>query len=112
MELLWRSGALAVRDVVKQLGATLAYTTIMTTLDRLYKKGLLAREKDGNAYLYRASLTRDDFHRRVAEQTVASLLAKSHDPVLAGFVDAAVTSDARNLARLERLIAERRRGKK
>lgn len=112
MELLWCAEVVAVRDVVKQLRGTHAYTTVMTTLDRLYKKGFLAREKDGAAFHYRASFSRDEFHRRIVEQTVSPLLAKSAHPVLAGFIDAAATSDARNLERLERLIAERRKAKK
>jgi predicted transcriptional regulator len=112
MELVWRADALPVRDVVRGLGGTLAYTTVMTTLDRLFKKGLLAREKDGNAFVYRAALSRDDYHRRAVEQAVAALLEKSADPVLAGFVDAAAASDRRNLARLEQLIAAHRRGRR
>ena len=112
MELVWRADALAVRDVVRALGAKLAYTTVMTTLDRLFKKGLLAREKEGNAFVYRAALSRDDYHRRMVEDAVGALLAKSAVPVLAGFVDAAAASDEKNLARLERLIAERRRGRR
>ena len=112
MELLWQADALAVREVVRQLSGQLAYTTVMTTLDRLFKKGLLGRDKDGNAFIYRATLSRDDYHRHLIEEAVSGLLAKSADPVLAGFVDAAAASDTRYLDRLERLIAERRKAKR
>jgi hypothetical protein len=44
MEILWRRGQSNVHDVVAELGRPLAYTTVMTTLDRLYKKGLLDRQ--------------------------------------------------------------------
>jgi predicted transcriptional regulator len=84
----------------------------MTTLDRLFKKGLLAREKQGNAFVYRAAISRDAYHRRLIEEAVGALLARSADPVLAGFVDAAAASDEKNLGRLERLIAERRKAKR
>lgn len=107
--MMWRGGDASVREVVRRLPRKRAYTTIMTTLDRLHTKGLLARAKEGNAFRYRAALSRDDFHRRVVEQTVSGLLARSADPVLAGFVDAAAAVDEENLVRLERLIAERRR---
>ena len=43
MEILWSNGASSVRDVVPKLSRPLAYTTVMTTLDRLFKKGLLDR---------------------------------------------------------------------
>jgi predicted transcriptional regulator len=112
LEVMWRAGDASVREMMRRLPRKRAYTTIMTTLDRLHTKGLLARAKEGNAFRYRVALSRDDFHRRVAEETVSSLLARSADPVLAGFVDAAAAIDEGNLVRLERLIAERRRTRK
>ena len=45
MEVLWSHGESSVRDVVSKLSRPLAYTTVMTTLDRLFKKGLLDRHK-------------------------------------------------------------------
>jgi predicted transcriptional regulator len=112
MEIVWESAPISVRDVARMLGGRLAYTTVMTTLDRLHKKGLLDRDKDGTAFVYRSALDRDEFHRRLVEETVSGLLEKSADPVLAGFVDAAAAVDADNLARLEQLIAARRRSGK
>ncbi|MHB8873243.1 MAG: BlaI/MecI/CopY family transcriptional regulator [Myxococcaceae bacterium] len=113
MEALWRSGALPVRDVCARLkgGPALAYTTVMTTLDRLYKKGLLKRHKDGNAFVYEPALTRDEYRRRIVEHTVSGLIDRRSDAesVLAAFVDAAADVDEDNLKRLEELIAERRR---
>ena len=111
MQLVWSEPApLPVREVGRRLGRRLAYTTVMTTLDRLYKKGLLDRAKEGNAFLYRARMDRDQYHRRVVEGAVSELLASSSEPVLAGFIDAALSVDRHNLARLEQLLAERRRG--
>ena len=112
MAVLWDAGAGNVREGARALGGKLAYTTVMTTLDRLHKKGLLARAKQGSAFLYQAALSRDEYHRRLVEETVVGLLERSSDPVLAGFVDAAATVDEENLARLERLIAARRRSGK
>jgi len=113
MQILWRTGPLSVREVNQHLGANaLAHTTVMTTLDRLFKKGLLSRAKDGVAYIYRAALSRDEFQQRLVEATVSGLMSQGGDaePVLAAFVDAAADLDEENLARLEALIAERRRG--
>jgi predicted transcriptional regulator len=109
MEVMWRGGAASVREVARQLSRKRAYTTVMTTLDRLHTKGLVVRVKEGNAFVYRAALSRDEFHRRIVEETVSDLLATSAGAVLAGFVDAAAAVDEENLARLQRLIAERRR---
>lgn len=108
MDVMWDGDARTVREVAARIGRRLAYTTVMTTLDRLHKKGLLARVREGNAFRYRAAVTRDEFHRRLVEDTVAGLLAQSADSALAGFLDAAEAVDEENLARLERLIARRR----
>lgn len=63
MEQLWAaSDALTVREVHEQLAASrdLAYTTVMTVLDRLAKKGLTERERDGKAWRYRAAAPREE----------------------------------------------------
>ena len=113
MAILWNDGALSVREVCGRMGGGApAYTTVMTTLDRLFKKGLLARDKDGNAFVYRPAMTRDAYQRRVVEAAVSQLMADSADPVLAAFVDVAAGMDRKNLERMERLIAERRRSRK
>lgn len=113
MEVLWTTGALAVREVCAKLKGKppLAYTTVMTTLDRLFKKGLLERKKEGTAFIYEAALNRDEYRRRVVESTMSGLMGRSNDanPVLAAFVDAAAEVGEENLRLLEELIAERRR---
>lgn len=61
MDLLWReSDALTVREIRRELsgGRDRAYTTVMTVLDRLYRKGFVHRERDGRAYRYRAAQSR------------------------------------------------------
>jgi len=114
MDVLWaHPGAMAVREVCGRLKSDSppAYTTVMTTLDRLFKKGLLERHKDGTAFLYQTAMTRDEYRRRIVGSTVAGLMEQSSDsdPVLSAFVDAAADVDEENLKRLEKLIAERRR---
>ncbi|MFG1628842.1 BlaI/MecI/CopY family transcriptional regulator [Kribbella sp. NPDC049227] len=63
MERLWAApAALTVREVHEQLADTreLAYTTVMTVLDRLAKKKLTERERDGKAWRYRAASPREE----------------------------------------------------
>jgi predicted transcriptional regulator len=110
MTLLWDEHPLSVREVQRKLARSrLAYTTVMTTLDRLYKKGLLARAKVGLAFAYRPAIERDEYQRRIVEAAVTPLLAESAGSVLAAFVDVAADVSTENLNRLEKLIAERRR---
>ena len=60
MDTIWRGGDLSVREVQGQLANPAAYTTVMTTLDRLFKKGLVHRRRDGRAFLYTAALERHE----------------------------------------------------
>lgn len=110
MEILWETSPLSVREVKGHLRRSkLAYTTVMTTLDRLYKKGLLARTKNGLAFVYQPALDRAEYQRRVVHAALAPLLEQGAGPVLAAFVDVAAGSDTENLDHLERLIAARRK---
>lgn len=109
MELLWSESPLSVRAVCDRAGGGLAYTTIMTTLDRLYKKRLLRRHKDGNAFLYEPAMDRAEYQRRVVEAALTPLMEHGAAPVLAAFVEVAADLDEANLAQLERLIASHRR---
>src|SRR5215204_4674127 len=105
MELLWKEHPLSVREVRTRLGrARLAYTTVMTTLDRLYKKGLLARTKNGLAFVYQPAIDRAEYQRRVVQAALTPLLEQGAAPVLAAFVEVAADLDENHLAQLERLI--------
>ena len=63
MEVVWHTDQpVRVRDVLERLDPDrpLAYTTIMTVLDNLHRKGWVERERDGRAYRYRPALSRED----------------------------------------------------
>ena len=104
-----------VRDVCEQMSSNVAYTTVMTTMDRLFKKGLLARRKVGRAFVYRAAATRDEIEGAVATELVQSLLQRHGNeplPILSSLVDAVSDRDRALLDELERLIREKRRATK
>jgi predicted transcriptional regulator len=84
-----RGGDARVRDLQPSFPET-AYTTLMTTLDRLHRKGVLERAIEGRAFVYRPRLTR--------AEAVLSLL-----------VEEVGSLDADALDALERLVRERRR---
>ncbi|WP_132298749.1 BlaI/MecI/CopY family transcriptional regulator [Kribbella sp. VKM Ac-2568] len=106
MEQLWAAdGALTVREVHERLAGTrdLAYTTVMTVLDRLAKKKLTERERDGKAWRYKAAAPREE----MAADLMRDALDRAGDrrEALVRFVgqvsdeEAALLRDA--LARLE-----------
>jgi predicted transcriptional regulator len=112
MTILWKEHPLSVRDVCTRMKRSkLAYTTVMTTLDRLHNKGLLARTKQGNAFLYLPAIDRAEYQRRVVETALAPMFEQGAAPVLAAFVDIAAQVDEANLVKLEKLIADHKRRK-
>ena len=111
LDLLWRSrGERSVREVQDDLQGSLAYTTVMTTLDRLFKKGLLNRKRDGQAYLYATRVSREAFAAGLLKRSLDRILgAGSATPLLASFVDAVSEHDRELLPELERLVRARER---
>jgi predicted transcriptional regulator len=103
MEILWSRGESSVRDVVQKLARPLAYTTVMTTVDRLFKKGLLDRRKEERAFLYVARYSRTEWDLKRAD-TLISCLVDS-----AGSQDSALLEDLENKIRLKRIELESRR---
>ena len=111
LEETWRRGETSVRDIVISFNEQVAYTTVMTTLDRLYKKRLLKRRKDGRAFIYSPLVTRAEFEQGIAEDVIDGLLgsgAGGVEPVLACIVDAVSEHDRELLDELDRLIKEKR----
>src|SRR5205823_8539319 len=74
LALVWERGDTSVRDACEHLGSAVAYTTVMTTMDRLFKKRLLSRRKVGRAFVYHATATREELEGAVAAELVQTLL--------------------------------------
>ncbi len=112
LEETWRLGEVSVRDIHRAFDERVAYTTLMTTLDRLFKKKLLQRRKYGRAFLYAALVSSDDFDRGIKEDVIDGLLGHGADevePILACIVDTVSERDRELLDELERLIQEKKR---
>jgi predicted transcriptional regulator len=110
LDALWSRGCpCSVRDLQPAFPA-IAYTTLMTTLDRLHRKGLLVREKQGRAFLYAPRDSREQFRAALAGGTLAPILAdpRGAGALLSFFVDAVGDTDQALLDELERLIREKR----
>lgn len=74
MGILWRSKECSVHDVVARLRQPRSYTTIMTTMSRLFQKGLLSRKPVERRFLYTACRTRQDVERAYVGNLVSDLL--------------------------------------
>jgi predicted transcriptional regulator len=111
LEVLWHRGNATVREVVDHGCQDLAYTTVMTTLDRLYKKNLLTREAEGRAFRYVPRLTREELQREAAGEAFRQLLDASSAPSLplSYLVEILTERDAQLLDDLRRVVEAKRR---
>ena len=112
MEVMWLTGTCNVRDVVRNLDRDLAYTTVMTTMDRLYKKGLLDRTKCERAFLYSARVSKESWERQRTGDLLAGFLSgtqPSREMLLSCLVDAVGEHDPNLLDELEAKIQSKRR---
>ncbi|TNE89981.1 MAG: BlaI/MecI/CopY family transcriptional regulator [Deltaproteobacteria bacterium] len=107
LDTLWQGGQWSVRDVYDEVGAGLAYTTIATVLDRLHAKGRVQREKEGVAWRYHATRTKEE----ALAAEVGRVLQRADgasEPLLVAFLDEFEQVDPEALDRLEALIRARR----
>lgn len=107
MNEVWRQKEVNVRAVELAFGERLAYTTIMSTLDRLFKKGFLDRRKEGRAFFYTSRFTLSELERSLTEDVMDSLLnvgTSQIEPVLSCIVDAVSDHDRDLLDELARLV--------
>src|SRR4051812_12610981 len=110
MDILWAAGESNVHEVTRKLDRPLAYTTVMTTLDRLYKKGLLDRQLIERAFHYIPRFSREELDRRQASAFVDGFLTReSGEMLFSCLVDAVGQHDAALLDELEEKIRIKRR---
>ena len=111
MDRLWDHGEVCtVRDIFDELAAdrVIAYTTVLSTMDNLHRKGWLARERVGKAYHYRPTLTREEHSARLMRDAFES--GGDTDLVLTYFLDQMNDDESAQVrATLRRLIGRRAR---
>ena len=95
MNVLWPAGEATVRDIRDRLAPrrARAYTTIMTIMDRLARKGVVERQKIGRAYIYRPKLTAVEARAQALAQVMENFFGGSKEALL------------RELANIDEIIA-------
>lgn len=110
MEVLWDEPEQTVNGVETRLRhkREIAHTTVLTTLDRMHRKGYLTREKEAKAFVYTPRYTREEFERKLAQEVLEALIGHFTEPALSTFVDL-IGEDDGALDQLEAKIREKRR---
>jgi predicted transcriptional regulator len=107
MEELWKSGEAPVRAVMETLNRSAshkrAYTTYMTIMARLYKKGLLVRRREGKTDFYAPTQSREEYLAVRARAEVEDLVAQYGDVALSNFAQQMAGLDPARRRALQRL---------
>ena len=100
LKILWDSGDLTVREVRERLAPkrSLAYTTVMTVLDRLAHKGVVSRRKIGKTYLYHPEFGRAEARDRAVRRLLEIYFDGSKDALRAHLGGVAAKAPARKAA--------------
>jgi predicted transcriptional regulator len=109
MDRLWdRDGVTTVRDVFEDMhrDREIAYTTVMSTMDNLYHKGWLMRERNGKAYRYWPSMTREQYCAVLMREALDA--GGRSDRVLAHFLDQISDDDSEALRKVLRRVGSKR----
>jgi len=98
MNMLWPLGEATVREIRERLTPrrTRAYTTIMTIMDRLARKGVVERRKSGRAYVYRARLAAEEARSHALSQILENFFGGSKEALLAQLGRAPTSPAAQN----------------
>jgi predicted transcriptional regulator len=108
MRVMWPIGVATVREVLDALSASgrpLAYTTVMTVMCRLARKGILSRERRGKMHVYKPAVTRDEFIRLSAARRMQDLIEDFGDVVIVQFLSEVTALSPERRAQLERLLS-------
>jgi predicted transcriptional regulator len=108
---VWQRGSATVRELIDQSDLGIAYTTAMTTLDRLYKKGILDRTVEGRAFRYAPRVTPEELQKAAAGNAIRQLLSSGPTSALplSYLVEAVTEHDRELLDQLQQLVEKKRR---
>jgi predicted transcriptional regulator len=109
MDFLWNHRKATVKDVFETLSSRrkIAYTTIITVMNRLADKNILRREKTGKFYVFEPIYNREEYKEIVSDMVVRGLREIDGEKAMAAFVDS-VSEDPEELKLLEKLIEEKK----
>ncbi|NIR47290.1 BlaI/MecI/CopY family transcriptional regulator [candidate division KSB1 bacterium] len=113
MKIVWAKGEVTVRSVCELLKESreVAYTTVMTVMSRLAEKGLLEKVKEGNAFVYRATATEEEFTQSTLKKIINGLLSDFSAPAISQFLDSMEDVGPEKLDELARMIEQKRKNR-
>jgi predicted transcriptional regulator len=109
MEVLWERPELPVSEIVARLPRAVAYSSVITVANRLVRKRLLGRRKEGKTYYYRPRTSRGELIETVTRQILHRVSDIATPATVVHFMDTVIQENPETLGALERLIEARRK---
>jgi len=112
MDILWTKGSMKGRDLYEEIRRKkdIAYTTALTVLDRLSKKGLIKKNRESGTILFTPAVSRNAYQIVVTEGLVQKAFEVSPDLAVSAFADMFSKMPKGNLEKLEKMIEEKKNG--
>ena len=113
MEILWTKGSMKGRDLYQEIRREkdIAYTTALTVLDRLSKKGFIKKDRESGTILFTPAISRQAYESKVTESFVQKAFDISPDLAISAFADMFSKMPKGSLDNLERLLEKKKNGK-
>lgn len=110
MGILWTKGSMKGRDLYEEIHREkdIAYTTALTVLDRLSKKGLIKKDRKSGTILFTPAVSRQAYESAVTESLVQKAFEVSPDLAVSAFADIFSKMPKGNLEKLEKLLEEKK----
>lgn len=87
LDVLWRTGGASAQDVLDELPESISLSTVQSTLERLHRKDLLSRQKQGRAYVYSARISKARLISSLLHDMSDDLSSGDDTALLCGFID-------------------------
>ena len=112
MEILWANGPMKGKDLYEEIRREkdIAYTTALTVLDRLSKKGFIEKDRTSGAILFSPAISREAYQKEITGRLVQRAFEVSEDLAVSAFADIFSKMPEGSLEKLERLLEEKRNG--
>ena len=114
MDILWTKGPLKGRDLYEEIRLTknIAYTTALTVLDRLSKKGFIKKDGRSGVILFSPRISRETYTSAITENLVQQAFEMSPDLAVSAFADLFSKMSGSDMAKLEDLLQEKKNGRR
>lgn len=112
MAIIWDCTSCSVRDVMKKLAnKKLAYTSVATILHRLYEKGIVTRNSQGNTFIYSPRVTKETYAKRFAQAFMKKFFSSFEDTAIASFAASIEKLPKEKREYLLKLVADHEKNK-